>query len=255
VNTLFTARNNVKPPQNTKEKPNIHKGHRIRLKEKYKAYGIEALHEHEILELLLFFGIPLKDTNEISHKLINKFGSLSAVFDADHHSLKAEKNMTHNAALLIRLCSDISRLYLNNQSSTEKVYDTKEKIGAYINSKYAGVDGERIILVLFDNSHHIIDTVSIGTGSNTLSEVNIGKIVKTANSRNVSRVAIAHNHPDNSDISTSDIVSSRKIAYHLNSVGIELIESFVITSNRVLNVFDSMPICKKRKRTKKEAEL
>ena len=111
------------------------------------------------------------------------------------------------------------------------------------------------MLVLLDSFCHIVDCINIDTGSKNLCEVNIGKIVKIANSRNVCCVAIAHNHLDNTEVSTSDIVSSRKIAYHLNSVGIKLIESFVITNKKVFNVFDMMPIGKKRKKTKKENSL
>ena len=128
----------MKNHQATTKALNLHKGHRIRLKEKYKKHGIEALHEHEILELLLFFGIPIKDTNEISHKLINKFGSFPAVFDADYHSLKEEKNMTDNASLLIRLVSDICKFHINTTSSEEKIYDTKEKLGSFFLKKYYG---------------------------------------------------------------------------------------------------------------------
>ena len=106
------------------KKPNPHEGHRARLKETYIKNGVDGLHPHVVLELLLFFGIPYKDTNEIAHELINKFGSFSGVFEADYHALKNTKNMTWNAALLIRLVADISRLYYTDKFSKNEVFLT-----------------------------------------------------------------------------------------------------------------------------------
>ena len=60
----------------------LHKNHRQRLKKRFLEKGIESFDDHNVLELLLFYAIPRKDTNEIGHRLINHFGSISAVFDA-----------------------------------------------------------------------------------------------------------------------------------------------------------------------------
>ena len=58
----------------------MHTGHRERLKQKFLKHGLDSFEPHEALELLLFWSIPRKDTNELAHKLINKFGSITAVF-------------------------------------------------------------------------------------------------------------------------------------------------------------------------------
>lgn len=52
----------------------IHAGHRQRLKERFLREGLDNFEEHQVLELLLFYGIPQRDTNEIAHELIQKFG-------------------------------------------------------------------------------------------------------------------------------------------------------------------------------------
>ena len=64
-----------------------HKDHRQRLKTKVKNYGLECLANHEVLELLLTYTIPRKDTNPIAHNLIEYFGSFSNVLDASYHDL------------------------------------------------------------------------------------------------------------------------------------------------------------------------
>ena len=85
------------------EKSNIHNGHRKKVKERYYANGLKGMPPHNILEMLLFFGIPYKDTNPIAHDLIDRFGSLSAVLEAKHSDLLSVKGMTENAACLITM--------------------------------------------------------------------------------------------------------------------------------------------------------
>ncbi len=222
------------------KKNNVHQGHRIRKKEKYNKFGIDSLHPHEVLEILLFFGIPRKDTNETAHELIDKFGSLAGVLEADIDSLKSVKNMTDNAAVLIHLVLDIAKLYNISKLSVNNKLSLSENIKTFLTQKYFGATDEKTLLLLFDSNNCMVGYMTLNEGGTDISEINIGKIVKIANIKNVTRVAIAHNHPDNSSVSTNDIVSSKKIAYHLKSVGIELIESFVITQNKTVEIFKLM---------------
>ena len=58
----------------------VHEGHRSRKKEQFRAHGLDAFADHEVLELLLYYAVPRQDTNPIAHRLIEKFGSLDAYF-------------------------------------------------------------------------------------------------------------------------------------------------------------------------------
>ena len=67
---------------------NLHSGHRKRVRQEFLEHGIdENTPAHKIFELLLFYSIPRCDTNEMAHRLLNKFGSVSAVLDADIEDL------------------------------------------------------------------------------------------------------------------------------------------------------------------------
>ena len=82
---------------------NHHKEHRKRLKNRFLSEGLDNFEVHNVLELLLFFGIPQKDTNDLAHELLNKFGSLSGVFEAPYSELIKVKGIGDNAATLIQL--------------------------------------------------------------------------------------------------------------------------------------------------------
>ena len=73
--------------KSTEKKSNIHSGHRERMRERFLKEGLDNFQDHNALELLLFYAIPQKDTNEEAHRLIDTFGSLSEVFDASYDEL------------------------------------------------------------------------------------------------------------------------------------------------------------------------
>lgn len=230
----------MKDTENKSKKVNLHKGHRARVKKLYMSAGAESLPEHVLLELLLFFGIPYKDTNEISHELLERFGGFKGVLDADIESLKSVKNMTENAAILLKLVSDISGSEsLVSQPKPQKI-NTEAKIKSFLLKTYKQEREEKAGVLLIDRFGCVVHFEIISAGNRELSGVAIGKIVKLANARNIKTVALAHNHPDNSKISTNDIVSTKRIAYHLKSVDINLLEHYVVTDGKVVEVFKTI---------------
>lgn len=219
-----------------KKKSDLHKGHRQRLKQRYLKNGISSFEEHEILELLLFFAIPRKDTNALAHELLNEFGSLPNVLNANPQYLKLFKNMTANASFLLKLVKDISYKYYVNNELFKEIIDSEEKLCEFLKNQYATLDKETVFLFLVESPNRITDCIKLHEGTESVSEVKIGEIVKIANTRNISQVIISHNHPDSSPISTNDIVATKKIAFHLKSVDIDLCESYVFTNNKAIGI-------------------
>ena len=71
---------------------NIHKDHRQRLRNKFilaleDGNVDEVLQDHELLEILLYTAIPRKNTNDIAHFLMDEFGSIGEIIDADKDQL------------------------------------------------------------------------------------------------------------------------------------------------------------------------
>ena len=81
----------------------VHDGHRERLKERFIEHGLTSFNELNALEMLLFYAIPRKDTNPIAHALLDRFGSLNAVFDASVRELCEVEGIGQNAAVQARL--------------------------------------------------------------------------------------------------------------------------------------------------------
>ena len=81
----------------------MHEDHRERVRNRFAREDLDAFEEHHVLELILFYSIPRKDTNAIAHRLIDKFGGFSQVLDAPLEELERVEGVGHNSALLLKL--------------------------------------------------------------------------------------------------------------------------------------------------------
>lgn len=88
-----------------------HSGHRARMKKKLLEQGMDVFEQHEVLEILLYYAVPQRNTNDMAKNLIDKFGSISAVFDASMEALRSA-GLSEHQALLLKMMPDITRLYL-----------------------------------------------------------------------------------------------------------------------------------------------
>ncbi len=87
----------------------IHEGHRARMKKRLLESGEMGFADHELLEMLLYYAIPRRDTNELAHRLLKQFGSLQGVLSASEEELACVKGMGQQAALLVALVPTLCR--------------------------------------------------------------------------------------------------------------------------------------------------
>ena len=81
----------------------MHGGHRQRLKDKVRQNGLTSLSLHEVLELILTYTIPQKDTNQLAHELIDTYGGFSKVLEADYYDLMKNKGVGEETALFLSM--------------------------------------------------------------------------------------------------------------------------------------------------------
>ncbi|MBQ3500307.1 MAG: hypothetical protein IJA70_02625, partial [Oscillospiraceae bacterium] len=131
--------------------PCEHDGHRKRLKARFMKTGLDDFEPHNILELLLFYSVPRKDTNPLAHRLVNRFGSLSGVFDAGPEELMKVDGITENTAVLISMIPQLARKYLEDKSDAVNAISGFDDIGTYLMPKFVGRTVETIMLAALDN--------------------------------------------------------------------------------------------------------
>ena len=79
------------------------------MRERFEKSGLDSFDSVNVLELLLFYALPRRDTNVVAHKLLDTFGSLNGVLEADIAMLESVEGVGHSAALYLRLIGEVAR--------------------------------------------------------------------------------------------------------------------------------------------------
>ena len=218
----------------------IHDGHRQRLKNRFRAEGLDHFEEHQVLELLLYYVIPRRDTNPIAHALLERFGSLAQVMEAQPEELAKVPGMGDSAATFLALITAVGRYYLVNRTIQETILPSMEKCGQYLLPYFYGRRNETVFLLCLDAKCKVLCCKEMGEGSVNSAGVPIRRIVETALGVNATSVVLAHNHPSGLAIpSKEDVLTTRRVAMALDAVEIGLVDHIVVADDDFVSLAQS----------------
>lgn len=210
------------------EEKNIHSGHRQRMLKKYLEHGIDCFEEHEILEIFLYAAYSRRNTNDISHQLINRFGSLKGVLNAGYDELVQEKNVGATAAALISFMKDLARKY----SGAEMIgidLRTSESARRFCFELLKGSHVEEAHALFLDQSLNLIGESQISAGNRCAVEFDLRTIVTRAIKTQCSKIILTHSHPGGVLLpSSADVAATRRVASALMNLGIELVDHIIV---------------------------
>ena len=218
----------------------IHKGHRERLKQRFLEDGLDNFTDIQVLELLLFYAIPQRDTNPIAHALLNHFGSLSGVLDADVAELKKVPGISDHSATLLALVTELCRYYQVDSAQRVEILTTLDACGAYLVPRFFGRTRETVFLLCLDAKCKVLCCKEVGEGSVNSASISVRKIVQTALAANATTVILAHNHPSGVAVpSGEDAQTTRRIAAALSAVEVHLADHIIVADGDYVSMVQS----------------
>ena len=216
----------------TDEKKYPHEGHRDRVKQRFLNVGMENMSDYEILEMLLFYAIPRKDTNDIAKNLIKKFGTLSDTLTAPIDELK-KNGLSSGAAAYIKMLFSLCEKYHNTKNKKDMTAIAESNIAESLADifKNAG-QYQKVAAVLFDIYGKEICTDTIYNGSFKDTDMYMKKMLEFALKHHAWGMVIAHNHIDGTPMpSASDINVTHRIKNRANALNIKLIDHIIFSDN------------------------
>ncbi|SHH76919.1 DNA repair protein RadC [Sporobacter termitidis DSM 10068] len=219
---------------------NIHDGHRERMKSRFTEHGLENFDDHSVLELFLFYALPRADVNPLAHALLDKFGTLAAVFDAPADELAKVPGIGQNTALYLKLIPQVSRRYLVSRSRFDDILDSSEKAGAYLLPCFYAERDEVVYMVCLDAKGKVINCKRLFRGSVNSASVSVRKIVENALNYNSTSVILAHNHTSGIALpSEEDGETTRRIESALRAVDVVLADHIVVADDDFVSMADN----------------
>jgi DNA repair protein RadC len=218
----------------------IHEGHRQRMKDRFFYEKMDHFSDHEVLELLLYYAIPRKDTNPIAHALISHFGSLPQVLDASVEELEQVDGISRNAAVLLKLVTEMGRYYEVERKRQTRILKSVEECGNYLLPRFFGRVNETVFLLCLDARCKVLSCREVGEGSINSANVSIRRIVEMALASKASSVVLAHNHPSGIALpSAEDRATTRRVAAALSLVDVALVDHIIVAENDFVSLAES----------------
>jgi len=217
-----------------------HDGHRERLRARFARGGPDGLDDLAYLELLLCYAIPRRDTNEIAHRLLDKFGSLAGVLEASDGELKKVEGVGPAAAVLLALIPALERRHLTERSRPGTVLNTTTKCGEYLAPRFFGERDEVVYLLCLDAKCKALDCRMLFRGGVNTAGVSVRKVVEAAIACNATSVVLAHNHTSGIALpSREDEQTTEQLRAALDAVGIQLADHIVVAGDDFVSMADS----------------
>ncbi|MBO4569993.1 MAG: hypothetical protein J5689_02110 [Clostridia bacterium] len=212
-----------------KENKPLHSNHRQRMKNKFKKFGLDAFSDHEVLEFLLYFSIPRIDVNPIAHRLLDRFGSLSNVLDADISALKEVDGIGDNSAILVNLFASLKTRY---NLDKKKVLPINSSSAAknYCRSLYPDFNEEYFFVICLNGKNKVITSKLIKSGNLNRIDINIRDISEFAIKNNCGRIIISHCHTTTNCLpSDEDLTFTRTIICSCMLNDIDVVDHIIVS--------------------------
>ena len=218
----------------------IHDGHRQRLKNRFRQEGLDRFDEIQVLELLLFYAIPQRDTNPLAHRLLEHFGSLAQVLEAPAEELEKVAGVGSNVSTLLTLTTALARYYMVSRSNQTEILTSVQMCGDYLLPYFVGRRNETVFILCLDAKCKVLGCKEVGEGSVNSASVPIRRIVEMALGMNATSAVLAHNHPSGLALpSGEDVQTTRRLAVALDAVDILLADHIVVADDDYVSMAQS----------------
>ncbi len=210
-----------------------YEGHRERLRKRFENSGFKGFHDYEVLELLLTFVLPRKDTKPIARELLDKFQNLSGVLNADIKELQQIKGIKKRTAQFLNILRATIKYYLEEKAKTKQMQFTNlNDLITYLKAVLSGKKNETMHVIYLNSQNKLIYSEDLSEGTVSETAVFPRKIVENALRYNAASVIIAHNHPGGvPEPSEKDNIATEQIKNALQTVNIILQEHIIISDD------------------------
>ncbi len=210
-------------------KPHYH-GHRQRLRGRFLKGGAAALHDYELLELLLTFAIPHADVKPLAKSLIANFGSFTQVLDASPQDLMEVTGLKEYSATLINLVKACAEYYLKEEALKRSPINSLDALVDYCRTAMGGLKDEQFRVLFLNSQNEIIAEEIVQEGTVDQTVVYPRKVLELALKHKATALILVHNHPSGSlKPSASDRELTRALVKAANTLNLTVHDHLIVS--------------------------
>jgi len=215
----------------------MHEDHRKRVRERFLTAGLSSFPPHNVLEMLLFYSISRRDTNEIAHHLLDRFGSLAGVLEAPFEELCKVDGIGENSAVLIVFIFQLAKRYISDQAGSKLSFDSTEEFWRFVSAQFIGCKNEVAYLLCLDNAGQLLKCCPVSLGTKNVVNLDNRTLLETAFLHNATAVVLAHNHPNGlAAPSSNDIRRTESAVKLFQQVNVKLLDHLIVAEGECFSM-------------------
>ena len=198
----------------------------------------DNLSEVELMELILAYGAPRRDSAELFQALTERFGGLDGLLSAPREALEAIEEMPESTLALLELVACLRQRCATSEGST--VLRTTEEWVDYLRPLFLRQRRERIYLLCLSRTGRLRACEALGEGTDSLVQLDVGQVCAAAKQSRASAVVLSHSHPSGMAMpSQEDILTTRACRDALEKEGVRLLDHLVFTDEDCVSMAES----------------
>ena len=208
-----------------------------RPREKLLNLGPGALTDAELLALLLRTGCQGMNVIDLSDHLIQRFGGLSKLLNAEHSELSKIKGLGTAKITQLNAILELCRRVLTQKLNHSDTLNNPDATRHYLQLHFQGAEREQFACLLLDTRHRIIALETLFQGTIDSAAVYPREVVKLALRLNASAVILCHNHPSGDPTpSQADIRITERLKSALQLVDIQVLDHMIVGHGDILSM-------------------
>jgi len=212
-------------------------GHRARLRERFRSGGAKALADYELLELLLTFAMPRRDTKPTAKDLLRRFGTFAGVLDQPAEVLAAIPGLGPQSATMMSAVRAAMARYLEEQLDAAPALQTPEDVVAFARVTLGAKQREGVLLLCLNDANRLLHHALVGEGTVNRTAVHAREVLKEALVHNATRLVLIHNHPSGDPTpSDDDHRMTRQIERLAGEFDIALVDHLIVTPRKAFSL-------------------
>jgi len=200
-----------------------------RPREKLLHLGASSLSDAELLAIFIRTGTKGKTAVDIGRDLIQQFGGLRQILNADQHTLCCATGLGPAKYALLQAALEIGRRYLDQKLKHQGSLTSATQAADFLTHRLRDQTREIFAIVFLDTRHRVIHYDELFFGTLNGATVHPREVVKSVLRHNAAAVIVAHNHPSGvAEPSQPDKSITSKLAASLELVDVKLLDHLII---------------------------
>lgn len=208
-----------------------------RPREKLLEHGPTVLTDAELLAIFLRTGVAGCSAVDLARRLLNDFGSLRALLEADLECFSQHMGLGPAKFAQLQAVLEMGKRHLAEGLRRDSALESPQAVRDYLKAQLRHEPHEVFGCLFLDSKHRVLAFEVLFRGTIDNASVYPRQVVKRALSHNAAALILTHNHPSGvSEPSQADRILTQRLKDALGLIDVRVLDHFIVGDGEPLSM-------------------